>query len=319
MLNFKYIRSGLVATVLTLILSFGPAPQSHLVGDAPSVRFSDSSGTNNSSSEIFEGIPAQAASVDSGTTYYILRRDVRRCAFPMCGGYFVSRVNRSLTRCFNSKYMKECYVAEIDWNGRPQIETHGALLRGRIAPKSYSKFGKLGEFRVTESWQAPRDKNATGVFYRVIDRGVRCITHPCLTHHETKLNSIGQRHIAGVDLSGAGANDSAVSQATDSMTTADGIIVAGSHVPVTGPAGKAIMLKASQFYLRAASDAGSKTNKTCIKTGCSGQVCADSEVITTCEWRPEYACYRRARCERQSDGKCGFTRTPALSECLARQ
>jgi hypothetical protein len=28
----------------------------------------------------------------------------------------------------------------------------------------------------------------------------------------------------------------------------------------------------------------------CRRTGCSGQVCADQEVVTTCEWKPEYAC-----------------------------
>lgn len=54
----------------------------------------------------------------------------------------------------------------------------------------------------------------------------------------------------------------------------------------------------------------------CRKTGCSGQVCADEDVITTCDFRPEYACYRAATCERQADGKCGWTRTPELARCL---
>jgi hypothetical protein len=55
----------------------------------------------------------------------------------------------------------------------------------------------------------------------------------------------------------------------------------------------------------------------CFKTGCSGHVCADQDVITTCEFRPEYACYQAATCERQPDGRCGFTPSPALSACLA--
>ena len=32
----------------------------------------------------------------------------------------------------------------------------------------------------------------------------------------------------------------------------------------------------------------------CVKTGCSGQVCADRDMMTTCEYRPEYACYKSA-------------------------
>lgn len=55
----------------------------------------------------------------------------------------------------------------------------------------------------------------------------------------------------------------------------------------------------------------------CIKTGCSGTVCAEEEVVTTCEFRPEYACYRDAICERQPNGACGFTDSPQLRACLA--
>ena len=58
------------------------------------------------------------------------------------------------------------------------------------------------------------------------------------------------------------------------------------------------------------------TPAACKKTGCSGQVCADQNMMTTCEWRPQYACYRTAECKRQGDGKCGWTRTAALEHCL---
>ncbi|MBI4818214.1 MAG: proprotein convertase P-domain-containing protein [Deltaproteobacteria bacterium] len=55
----------------------------------------------------------------------------------------------------------------------------------------------------------------------------------------------------------------------------------------------------------------------CHTTGCSGQVCANSDRITTCEFRDEYMCYRSASCEPQTDGHCGFTPTPTLDQCLA--
>jgi eight-cysteine-cluster-containing protein len=54
----------------------------------------------------------------------------------------------------------------------------------------------------------------------------------------------------------------------------------------------------------------------CRATGCSGQVCADHDVVTTCEWRDEYACYRHAACERQTDGACGWTPSDELKACL---
>jgi hypothetical protein len=55
----------------------------------------------------------------------------------------------------------------------------------------------------------------------------------------------------------------------------------------------------------------------CIRTGCSGQICADANRISTCEMRPEYACYQAATCERGADGQCGFRQTPQLAACLA--
>lgn len=57
--------------------------------------------------------------------------------------------------------------------------------------------------------------------------------------------------------------------------------------------------------------------KACRPTGCSGQICADEDVVSTCEWTPIYACYKTAKCEKQSDGKCGWTKTSELESCLA--
>jgi hypothetical protein len=63
----------------------------------------------------------------------------------------------------------------------------------------------------------------------------------------------------------------------------------------------------------------STTTNDCIKTGCSGTICAEPEndIATTCEMKPEYACYRDAVCERQADGACGWTQSADLKVCLA--
>lgn len=58
------------------------------------------------------------------------------------------------------------------------------------------------------------------------------------------------------------------------------------------------------------------TTQACKPTGCSGQVCSDKEVITTCEYTAAYACYKTAKCERQTNGVCGWTPTPELQACI---
>jgi hypothetical protein len=254
--------------------------------------------------------PTVPDSLASTSSFYSFRRDLRRCASPRCGGLFVKLVNQLRTRCADNRFRNECYVGTIDWGGQTQPDSDRALLRGTIRPR-----GDFGTFRVSEVWQAASANQPRGTFYRVRDRGLRCIAAPCPTHHEATLNSTASRNVAGVDLAGAGAPDNSQSEALAAMTMTDGILVSGVHAPVTGPAGRSVMLKASQFYLRAS---GSVAERPCKKTGCSSQVCSDQDVMTTCEWRTEYECYRRAACERQRNGECGWTQTPELAACLRR-
>jgi hypothetical protein len=54
----------------------------------------------------------------------------------------------------------------------------------------------------------------------------------------------------------------------------------------------------------------------CFRTGCLGHLCADHEILTTCEFFEWYVCYEGATCERQPDGECDWTPTEELLHCL---
>ncbi len=58
----------------------------------------------------------------------------------------------------------------------------------------------------------------------------------------------------------------------------------------------------------------------CKIAGCNAELCLNpgEEVLTTCEWREEYACYQVATCARQSDGQCNWTETPQLTSCIQK-
>ncbi len=57
--------------------------------------------------------------------------------------------------------------------------------------------------------------------------------------------------------------------------------------------------------------------KTCMATGCGGTICASEQMMSTCEFKPEHACYSSATCEWQASGECGWRQTPELTACLA--
>lgn len=291
----------LLFIVLTLIAWFGVAPN----------RFIESRVTR--AEESAASFPETQSAVTQA--FYTVRRDVRRCAAPFCGGYFVRRVNWPMTRCANGRMAAECYVSRIDWNGVAEVEAKRALLRGSLTRGDQT--GRYGILKVDEVWQAASDNFPAFEFYRVRDLGVRCIAAPCLSHQEAKLNTTRIGKIAGVSIESTGASEAAVGRAYQEMSSPDGILVSGRHHTVTGPAGRAQTIKAAQFYLRV--EKSSSEMKPCIKTGCSGEICADETVMSTCEYRREYDCYKRAICERQRSGSCGFTMTPELRRCLARR
>jgi len=55
----------------------------------------------------------------------------------------------------------------------------------------------------------------------------------------------------------------------------------------------------------------------CMRTGCSGTICAAEDVITTCEYLPHYACYNESKTSCGcNNGFCGFEQTPEHTSCL---
>lgn len=61
---------------------------------------------------------------------------------------------------------------------------------------------------------------------------------------------------------------------------------------------------------------GKKIELPCRPTGCSGQLCADSDIPTTCIYREYYGCYQKAQCKRLPDGQCGWTGGNDFISCL---
>ncbi len=274
------------------------------------------------------------ADADNGAfTYYAIRQDARRCASPMCGGWFLARVNRTTTICNTGSTAAECYTPVLDWSesdldqgqqdkllgkaGQSAISgSRFALVRGRFAKKNTTTpRPELGKFIVSEAWVAEGDHAPEGVFAKVYQNGIRCIAAPCPSLTEKGLNTSNTANISDLDFAPSGLTDRQVDGFNDQLTAPSGIIVAGDRYTfkISGRSGKGRTVS-NGFHRLANAPAAAD----CFVGGCSGQVCSDREgVITTCEWRPEYACYQDAACERQPSGSCGWTPSATLNACLA--
>ncbi len=209
-----------------------------------------------------ENVPSEPAEEGDealgGETYFAVRRDFRKCAYPMCGGYWLDRLNRTKTQCVDGSMAPECYVAEIDlaalglseeatWALLDDASNGHAILSGAITPLPGTSVGRL---EAVEGWTAQvRQGSSTKTVYRVTDLGITCVTFPCLSFEEQKLNSAAAaKQLGDVDLFSTGVSDDVAYAGYEAMRNG-GALVLGSHTTVTGPAGKAKMLTASEFYL----------------------------------------------------------------------
>ncbi len=270
------------------------------------------------------------ADADNGAyTYFAVHHDMRRCASPMCGGWFLSRVNRSTTVCHTGSSAAQCYTPVLDFaesaldedqqdklvGASSRIGGTFALVRGRFAKKNTTTPSPtLGKFIVTEAWVAEGDNAPDGVFAKVYDNGIRCITAPCPTITEKGLNTGNTANIAILDFAPADLTQNQIDGFVEQYSAPSGIIVAGDRYTYKLQGRSAKGRTVTNAFHRLANAVGE-----CFVGGCSGQVCSDQEgVITTCQWRPEYACYQDAdaTCERQPSGACGWTPTPELNACL---
>ncbi len=83
--------------------------------------------------------------------------------------------------------------------------------------------------------------------------------------------------------------------------------------------GNFTLLGSEKYYLKLASTTAPVAGA-CKVGGCSSQLCGEASdmdgMVTTCEFKPEYACYQKATCARQTTGKCGWTESAELTQCL---
>jgi hypothetical protein len=184
------------------------------------------------------------------TATYAVSADARLCPSPMCGGWFLKRVNQPRTRCLDGVLRTRCYVASI--RGTARTPTGGVFLaRGRITAAKLSGFPGYAMLELDQVW-SPGSGTAIEpeVVYRARDNGVRCITAPCFSFDAQLVERARMTRLSDVDLSSARLTPKQRRRATNSLTTV-GLLVSGRivAVPEAGPAGTGRVLVASEVWL----------------------------------------------------------------------
>ncbi|MBW2458047.1 MAG: hypothetical protein JRI68_26315 [Deltaproteobacteria bacterium] len=221
--------------------------------------------------------PAQVPRAADDAFYWVTRPDHRKCMWPLCGGVFVAQVNQAQTECLLGGSEPDCYVAQIDWSAvglapTELSEVDGQATQGHVLVRGHMESLKMQAHEApvlvaTGAWHAVTLNPPTGDFYYVFDNGITCVTFPCPSLTELRLNSSDTAQIAGLDLGTTGASQAQI-QAGQSELAMDGLMVSANHQTVTGPAGEGQALAAVELYARLGSHPGEP---------CGNNVCQPTE------------------------------------------
>lgn len=235
----------------------------------------------------------------SSRTYVVARHDYRRCASPMCGGWWIHDVNRA--------ELREVYVPAFDFSASNLVTDDQRQLVNGAGTFEVVLYGKLGalkngyrDFVVTTAWRGMPGvtfTEGTDTFFRVAQVNIQCITAPCPTMQTTRLHSTSKTLFHDVSVERAAMPNVDQNWLTFRITDKDALVAGKLR-----DSGREKVLDASQVFVKLPD-----MTQSCARP--SLPLCPGSKVNT---WaRDENRCVMPAGCV--TPGACAAV-VPACTE-----
>jgi len=186
---------------------------------------------------------------------YSIKPDMRKCASPMCGGYWISPVNKvyvDIPTPYEAEdplwEPKPIYVAAIDFKklGLTKDEIYRfqdlifngqALIAGYLTTYPYKTaesrvLPRLKQIVATETWGGANTNPPVGAFLDVKISGIKCIQAPCPYFKALKINTRYGFYFHRINFSKAELTPDQAKYAKELMY-AGSLVIAGVREPLS--------------------------------------------------------------------------------------
>jgi hypothetical protein len=271
----------------------------------------DASSPDDAAEEVAESEDAITGRPSNLGYFIVTRHDTRKCISPICGGFFVKRVNQATTTCADGTKQAECYVSSFSLGGiglsareeselRGAVETGKALVKARMYKQKFNGT-VLGTLKANEGWLGATGGTPDGTFYRAADNGMRCVKAPCPSTTAYALNGGGDDYNVikvGFASTATPASQESLDRASAALGTTEGVLFAGGiALPKCLPtANCGPFATVSEFYLRVTrregkgcgswSGLGCNANQFC--SWAAKDICGAADAGGTCAYKPDF-------------------------------
>ncbi|MFO1367397.1 MAG: DUF6748 domain-containing protein [Marinagarivorans sp.] len=201
---------------------------------------------------------------------YSLQKDLRRCAAPGCGGWWVTLVNgssqsllseRPLTAEAPSATPAPEYVASLDFacvGWSPEsitrftslAEGHSLLVAGKLLqPRPADTNAALlqyGALQVSDGFYSATASAAKEPVYSLTSTGIVCAVAPCPSFQLQAINSRTSQELHALEFADTLTPEQI--QRAQSLIATSGLLVSGSQQAFKGPAGTGTSLRIGQIF-----------------------------------------------------------------------
>ncbi len=219
----------------------------------------------------FDASQAEDVTAKADAYFIVTHQDYRKCKAPMCGGWFVEKLNqKGESHVFTLDASALSLDAASDDALDAAFGTGHAIVKGKI-----KQINNADTLIASAAWRAAANVTPKGASYSVKgDGGVDCAVIHCLAWEEKKLNTTEHQLLGGVDLGAAGAPDELVTQGYEAMKSGK-LLVTGSHKTVKALVGPVPALVASEFYLPVTAVKECASKKCGPALGMPNKLCSD--------------------------------------------